>query len=343
MSYTALLCLPEYLKDEAQRLFLVTQNLPESAGAFTMYPGAVNFLLREFAKDSYIEKAIDKLDAIAQKPDESEDAYAKRLRDATSACGSVHNEYDVVQRFIRNLNPTVKPLMSTALHTSRFRSLTEATEAALKYGDSFRSANARPDTRQTSRARVNAIEINAIDGIANSDTTRSAYPTDSSALARADALAGAHGTHDRDGHTCDDVTFPSIPTTEVPDEPGMDAEVAAMTYGAPDRRPAFAKPTGAQRPGWEFKPDLPHTICFLCFARGHSSPRCPWNGRVTDPQTKAELNRYAEANFCRLTDAERTMLHRAGRSPFSTYNPPALPANVDIADAPSKAEPAPKN
>ena len=108
----ALLILPNLLTGDAHELFMANQDYPDEYSGFANYPEAFNFLLRHYAKDSYIEKSIDKFDGTIQLDGETELAYAKRLKEANRHCGSVYRESELVRRFVRGLNPAVKPMLT---------------------------------------------------------------------------------------------------------------------------------------------------------------------------------------------------------------------------------------
>ena len=85
----ALLICPSFLDGDAKESYENNFDLPPDQGGFTTWPQAVQFLLRTFAKDAYIEEALVSLDELRQDPDEKEVAYAKRLRKQARRCGSV--------------------------------------------------------------------------------------------------------------------------------------------------------------------------------------------------------------------------------------------------------------
>lgn len=78
---------------------------------FTTWPEAVQFLLRTYAKDTYIEDALIVLDGCHQSPQEDEEQFARRLRKTNRAIAGVFSQQDLITRFMRGLHSDVKPLL----------------------------------------------------------------------------------------------------------------------------------------------------------------------------------------------------------------------------------------
>ena len=107
----ALLTCSSFLDDDAKESYENHFDLPPDQGCFTKWPQAVQFLLRTFAKDAYIEEALARLDELRQDSDEKEVVYAKCLRKQGRRYGSVFSEQDMINRFIRGLRADLKPLL----------------------------------------------------------------------------------------------------------------------------------------------------------------------------------------------------------------------------------------
>ena len=56
-------------------------------------------------------------------------------------------------------------------------------------------------------------------------------------------------------------------------------------------------------------------ICYQCFGRGHTSPRCPLNGAHKDPSTKEQYEQLVRAQFRALSPNEQDSLAKAGKVP----------------------------
>ena len=79
----AFLALLYFLTDHASDAFNASCRFGDtSSGGISNYCDAVQFLLSLFAKDQYLDDAMDKLDAVKQRPGQDEVAYAHGLHDS---------------------------------------------------------------------------------------------------------------------------------------------------------------------------------------------------------------------------------------------------------------------
>ena len=93
----AFLALPYFLTDHESDAFNASCEFGDtSSGGITNYCNAVQFLLRLFAKDRYLDDAMDKLNAVKRRPDEDEVAYAHCLHDSAHNFGPVFVERDLI-------------------------------------------------------------------------------------------------------------------------------------------------------------------------------------------------------------------------------------------------------
>lgn len=315
----ALILLPNFLEGEAYELFMSNQDMGEdNTGGFATYPEAVQFLLRSFAREAYIETAVEAFDRLTQNREETELGFSRRLREANRKLGSAYSEEELIRRFIRGLDPSVKPLLTRAARAKRFRSLISTAEYAGTIGDSYRATKAaskppigtkgeksilRPPTR-----RVAAVEGDAINALEESQLPgMDAQSEGSSQIALADAFAA-----------------------------GMklvqpDVDVNAVIYGEHERLPPYARPTRQQKPGW-VAPDASKAICYECLGKDHFSPECPHKARERDMDTEAKFQRLRETNFCLLTEKERNFLRSNGRNPFALSEPPTRPPSATASE-----------
>ena len=66
----------------------------EVFGGISSYCHAVQFLLRRFAADRYIERAVEDFESVRQKDEEEETTYAQRMRAKAGCIGAVYPETD---------------------------------------------------------------------------------------------------------------------------------------------------------------------------------------------------------------------------------------------------------
>ena len=107
----ACLICPNFLAGDAKEAYENNFDLLEDEGGFINWPEAIQFLLKSYAKDRHIEKALTSLEDIKQMPDEKESAYAKCQRTKARRCRGVFSEPEMITRFIRGLREDLKRLL----------------------------------------------------------------------------------------------------------------------------------------------------------------------------------------------------------------------------------------
>ena len=75
----------------------------KGVGGIISYCHAFQFILRRYAADRYIDRAVEEFKNVRQKDDEDETAHACRLRSKAKCFGGVYSETDLIARFIRGL------------------------------------------------------------------------------------------------------------------------------------------------------------------------------------------------------------------------------------------------
>ena len=131
---------PSFLDVDAKVSYENNFDLPPDQGGFTMWPKAVHFLLRTFARDAYIEEALARLEELCQDPEEKEVAYAKRLRKQGRRCVSVCTEQDMINRFIRGLRADLRPLLrALRADYSLLNAFQDYVERTGAQGDAYRA------------------------------------------------------------------------------------------------------------------------------------------------------------------------------------------------------------
>ena len=78
----------------------------------TSYFQAVQFVLRRYAADRYIDRAVEDFENVRQEDDEDETAWSRRLRTKDTCFRGFYSEADLITRFIRGLDPALMPLLS---------------------------------------------------------------------------------------------------------------------------------------------------------------------------------------------------------------------------------------
>lgn len=348
---SALLILPSFLKGDAKEAFLANFDVTgDLAGGFNSWPHAVQFLLRSYAKDIYIEKAAAEIDQLTQKDDEDEVAYARRLKNKARVCAGVYTERDLVTRLVRGLRPDLKPMLSLNTFDRDGRaSFMDYVEHATALGDAHRALE-----RKTTKTKVKTSGVLNIRKGARKKTSgdvmqvRQKKTASSSSTSSSDS--SSDHSDDADAVMLADVhpAPPSITSSDV--ATSSDALASQSSYEPvyavqPNRNPRlppYAPLTKEQRPGWVVPENLPSDICFECFALGHKKPNCPHLARTfSDPAYRQML----KANYFRLTREQKEWLAAIGRTPAFALRFDEAPdngqdqASVPVAPQPNSAYP----
>ena len=93
----AILLLLDFLLGNAEQIYQNELELgEEGVGGITSYCHAVQFILRRYAGDCYIDRAVEEFGNVRQNDDEDEMAYARRLRSKAKCFGGVYSEDDLI-------------------------------------------------------------------------------------------------------------------------------------------------------------------------------------------------------------------------------------------------------
>ena len=259
----ALLLIPDFLVGDAEQVYQNELELrDEGVGGITSYFRAVQFILQGYAADRYIDRAVGEFANVRLKDDEDETAYARRLRSKAKCFGGFYSEADLITRFIRGLDPALRPLLSAACNSGLrgCRTFYEVVERAAGLGDSQRALAHRATRRQktTQNLRHGLDRVSSIEPATRSRTDRN-KPSNSRRedgvmlLQEEESSAKAHhlqlpttsyGTTNR-SRISDPSEF-KTPQTSF----GTDIDAANALYGKQ-----------------EMYVNDPRDICFKCFAK----------------------------------------------------------------------------
>ena len=102
----ALSIIPDYLEDPARDDFLRHCDLGDDVpGGFDSYPGAIQYLLRTYAKDAYLEEALVELEDIKQRENDTEREYSRRLITTVYRLAGAITETDHITAFSADVAP----------------------------------------------------------------------------------------------------------------------------------------------------------------------------------------------------------------------------------------------
>ena len=234
------------------------------------------------------------------KDDEDGTAYARRLRSKAKCFGGVYSEADLITRFIRGLDPALKPLLSDERNSElrSCRTIYDVVDRAACLGDSqgamMHRATRRQKTTQNLRHRMD--RVSSIECATRSRTER----TTPSNLRRQDAvmLLQEEESIVEDQHL-------QLPTT---------------SYGTTNRS-EISDPSEFKTPQTFFETDIdafnasygkqktyvndPCDIYFKFFAKGRKAPLCPCRDTPDDDPYFRDV---AKKNYTRLTEKQREWL-----------------------------------
>ena len=288
----ALIILPDYLAGAAETTSLNELELgKEGFGGISSYCHAVQFLLRRFAADRYIDRAVEDFESVRQKYDEDEKTYAQRLRAKARCFGAVYPDTDIITRFIRGLDPALKPLLSAERNAGlrSCRTFYDVVDRAAGLGDSQRQmehkATRRSKTGNQKRHRPD--RIHSVES--GKSPVRSEIPSGSSSR-RGDAVMLQQEPGENAGTTLHASYYlePSSKTT-------------ITVYGTPQSSLREGDSVNAVYPAKSYQND-PRDIFFKCFARRRKAPLFPCKDRSEDGPHFGLLERD---NYAKLTDRQR--------------------------------------
>ena len=270
-----------------------------------------------------------------QKDDEDKTAYARRLRSKAKCFGGVNSEADFITRFIRGLDPTLKPLPSAERNSGlrSCRTFYDVVDRAAGLGDSQRAmvhrATRRLNTTQNLLHRM--------------DRVRSIVPATRSRTERTTSS----------NSRCDDAVM------LLQEDESHRLQLPTTSYGTTNRS-EISDPSEFKIPQTSFETDVdavnalygkqqtyvndPRDICFKYFAKGRKAPLC--SCRDT-PDNDPHFGNVAKQKYARLTEKQREWLRSLGQalrwlvvssgscSPSFVHDPQKTYAN--IANKPEQA------
>ena len=105
--------LSEFLSGIALRQYTsVSQTAGSHHGKVSVWPKAVQLLLRSFATDEAIRQTILALREVQQRTSENDMEFYIRLTDASNRCGNVFSMEEQMTMFVEGLDASIKPMVS---------------------------------------------------------------------------------------------------------------------------------------------------------------------------------------------------------------------------------------
>ena len=136
----AIRLLPELLSGIALRQYTsVSQTAGSHHGKVSVWPEAVQWLLRSSATDEAICQAVLAFREVQQRPSEDEMEFYIRLTDASSRCGNVYSMEEQMTMFIEGLDASIKPMVSQYRQDNRDVSFLRLVKYAKSHGSASRA------------------------------------------------------------------------------------------------------------------------------------------------------------------------------------------------------------
>ena len=242
-----------------------------------------------------------------QKDDEYETAYARRLRSRAKSFGGAYSEADLIARFVRVLDPALKPLLSAERNSGlrSCRTLYDLVDRAAGLGDSQRAIvhRATRPRKETPNLRHRMDRVSSIESATGSRTERTT-PSNS---------------------RCEDAVM--LLQEEESSAEAHHLQIHTTSYGTTNRS-EISDPSEFKTPQTSFETDVdavnalygerqtyfndPRDSCFKCFAKGRKAPLCPCRD---SPDDDSHFGNVAKQNYARLTEKQREWLRSLGRPP----------------------------
>ena len=312
----ALLLLPKFLEDVALETFVTNfESGDEMTDGFSSFPGAVNVLLETFARDRFIEEAIEEFDTLVQGSGESELAFSNRLRKKNRECGGVFTERELITRFQRGVREELRPYLTRDPHEPTIRSLKHAESLAAKVSASYRSLKKAMQIENAAARKTGAER-----------TKTTIALVDQANLIGDDAPSSAPTASD---------------DTQMYVEDEANAVERSQPYRPPYRRAqtggAGRAPQGNAPPGFQqgVRPDTQHrpgntgqqprkdnlpgipVVCYDCFLPGHYAPDCGLKEFLSTPSMAEAAASMLNTNFGRLPKDVQDTLVTKGHRPLN--------------------------
>lgn len=288
----AFLALPYFLEKNALAQCRAARDSPPYEGGISVWPEAIQYLLRNYATNNAINEAILELRDIKQKSQEDETAYSTRLMTAEFRCGNVHSTEEKMTMFIDGLDLGIRSLVARFREEQRDRArrcrlftYLDLVRFAQNEGKAYRARNPRTAARHT-----------PLRGTATSPRQRPARDRKSQLLMESSEDSGPSGqVRYRISQVGEGLYLlpesGSIETSELPSsqETAEESESTLLMQGRPRTTPAPRVPyleqtrhIATSRPGWVGAPrgasrtasPKPNVVCYRCFQPERYAPDC---------------------------------------------------------------------
>lgn len=104
------------LTGDAYELFNKLTEDGDGEIGFTTFPGALDFFLRTYAQNKYLEAAVERIDNITQSKTETPRQFYRRLMDEARDLNGALSQHELMTKFPRGLNRSVREILQECFH-----------------------------------------------------------------------------------------------------------------------------------------------------------------------------------------------------------------------------------
>ena len=310
----AIRLLPEFLSGIALRQYTsVSQTAGSHHGKVSVWPKAVQWLLRSFATDEAIRQAVLALREVQQRPSEDEMEFYIRLTDASNRCENVFSMEEQMTTFVEGLDASIKPMVSQYSQDNRDVSFLRLVNFATAHGSASRAREKKtkkvtiqtPATLKVGNKpktphpiRKNRAAVHLADSLSGSEG-RSAQGSNENYYEGALVAEGdfsepseGYGYGENGGSGTSTVRTPTYTTASHSDPTDPVMTFRGRGHTPAPRVPMEDKGTSFRRPGWMGRPQpqgrppasggprLQYPVskhglvCYHCYEKGHAAPTC---------------------------------------------------------------------
>ena len=250
------LILPNLLSGKASIAYTASQHadaVHEDSGDIRSYADAIQWMLRTYAKDRYIQEAVNKIGDTRQKTGESEIEYGDRLALAYSRFVGVYPQAEQINLYIENLSPTVSydVILERQKNPKDFLQLQTVIELADSFGQAIhaRQGPSRPVIRRVLHAEVgsSSSSLTTTSGSYHMNGDEAVLALDGgSAYSPQPPTTPSYTGYTTDQHLPSD-SYHSVPT-DSQENPMQTAAALPVVNNFNPRLQSYAQP---YRPGWK--------------------------------------------------------------------------------------------
>ena len=285
----------------------MSQTAGSHHGKVSVWPEAVQWLLRSFATDEAIRQAVLAMREVQQRLSEDEMEFYIRLTDASNRCGNVYSMETQMTMFIEGLDASIQPMVSQYRQDNRDVSFLRLINYAKAHGSASRAKEKKtkkvtiqtPATLRVGKKRKvphstpkNRAAVHLEDSISGSEGRSEQRSNENyyegAFVANGDFIEPSEGSRygENGGSGTSTLQTPTYTTKSLSESTEPVMTIRGRGHTPAPRLPMEDKGTALRRPGWMGRPPArgpprspypqkKHSlICYHCYKKGHRPPTC---------------------------------------------------------------------